>query len=135
MVFCSSAISQEENNLFGRWEGQAQFKVIVDNKESVGNKIDDEIELNIDQLGKISGKTSKNGCDLKGLAKRTLDPGKITLHIQFIECKLLIDNNIYGGSLSMNKETQQVSMELTATRMVYSPPRLDHTTLDAVLHR
>ncbi|MGA7181147.1 MAG: DUF4124 domain-containing protein [Thiobacillaceae bacterium] len=131
----SKTIELDYTTPYGVWRGQAQYQTtekghVIQVAHSVVPLI-----LEVEQLGRVRGASTENGCKMLGVASPYITPMILTLDVTLSGCRYPDYNRRYSGFLTLYKANNQVNLSLNSHDMGTMTPRPGTFDIKATMRR
>jgi hypothetical protein len=131
----SSTIGVGSPSMVGAWRGQAQFQgtesgQLIEEAHSVG-----PLALAFSEDGKVSGKSTDNGCQLLGLWTAGVTPRLFMLDITLSGCRYAGLNRRYSGTVTIRPIDESAQLMLLAETVPTPGQTMRRYDVEATLRR
>ncbi len=114
LLASASCYANDYGSPYGEWRGQTQYQAFIRTTSDPAAHIVTNLTINIDVGGKITGKSTENGCQLLGLAEPGVTPTIVTLNVTLTGCTYTGYNRTYRGLLSVFSKDRYARFSLQA---------------------
>lgn len=128
LVINGPANAQVIKGLSGQWAGMAHFSARVSQNgrslEDPSAKAHVELYIDIDKQGNISGRTTSNNCQIRGLATPWALDNVLDLQVNFSGCHHAGFNRRFTGQLVYRPHKRNADITLSTLDVSMSPSRI-----------